>query len=335
MNLLRTNQATTKVFRRLAATALVTVALFVVPAGSVGAASKKAAKCDALAGWSTMVGRAPTFVAGGATGLYVWQERGSWRIGATNDRGAPTTFAATVTFDAPITGRPVGTEGKSDIVEIRAQSVKLRFANFGGLDGVQIDAPCASTISIKGEVDGQAMTAQQLFFGPTATNPTAIPGVLQRGGGSATAVPGAAVATQSATATACPTNPWPASVLGRPAFRSGPAGIYAWIEKGALRLAFVGDPGPPRLFEGRVVANGPVSVPTERTGRRDVVKAAGQQVTFSLRVNAAGDAFDVVSPCATSFSLEGTVDGVPFVGTQVFLGGTATPAATVPVIISR
>ena len=324
-------------FRRFVAIMVATLVIVTVPVSSVGAASKKTAKCDASSGWTQFAGRAPSFVAGGATGLYVWQERGLWRIGATNDRGTPTTFAATVTFDAAISGKPVGTEGKSDIVDIRVQSVRLRFSNFGGLDGVQIDAPCASTISVKGEIDGQPMTAQQLFFGPAATNPTVIPGVIQRGAGPSSA--GAASTTVgsqvAATATACSTAPWPAGLLGKPAFRKGPAGVYAWIEKGTLRVAFESDPGAPRLFEGRVVANAPVSVLSERTGRKDVVKASGQQVAFSLRVNALGDTFDVVSACATSFSLEGTVDGVALLPTQIFLGSAASVATAVPAIVSR
>ncbi len=316
------------------------IACGVLAAAPVGAAAKKAPKCDATAGWTAFAGRAPSFVAGGTTGLYVWQERGVWRIGATNDRGAPTTFSAVVTFDAPISGKPVGTEGKSDIVEIRSQSVRLRFSNFGGLDGVAIESPCASTISVKGEVDGQAMTAQQLFFGPAATNPSAMPGVIQRGSASPTTSAVAASLTAQpavspAVATACPTTPWPVGVSGRPVFRRGPAGVYAWIEKGVLRLAFENDPGAPRQFDGRVVANAPVSVRAGGVERREVVKASGQQVVFSLRVNAAGDSFDVMSPCATSFSLEGSIDGVPIAPTMIFVGGSAAPAGSVPAIISR
>ena len=331
-------------FRMLRLVAVVVTALTVLGTAVVpaDAATKKAAKCDATSGWAAFAGRAPNFVAGGTTGLYVWQERGVWRIGATNDRVGPTTFSAVVTFDAPITGKPVGTEGKSDIVEIRSQSVRVRFSNFGGLDGVAIESPCASVISVKGEIDGQAMTPQQVFFGPAAMNPSAMPGAIQRGSAvptiSAAATTSASTgqpAVSAAVATACPTTPWPAGVSGRPAFRRGPGGIYAWIEKGVLRLAFETEPGPPRQFDGRVVANAPVKALSGAVERRDVVKASGQQVAFSLRVNAAGDSFDVVSPCATSFSLEGSVDGVPLAPTQIFVGGSATPAVSVPAIISR
>ena len=330
--------------RLLALVAILSTALGTLAATPAGAATKKTAKCDASSGWGAFAGRAPSFVAGGTTGLYIWQERGVWRIGATNDRGAPTTFSAIVTFDAPISGRPVGTEGKSDIVEIRSQAVRLRFSNFGGLDGVAVESPCASVISVKGEIDGQALTPQQLFFGPGATNPASMPGTIQRGSVSPTTSavsptpassgqPAAPVAV--AVATACPTTPWPAGVSGRPAARRGPGGIYAWIEKGVLRLSFETEPGAPRQFDGRVVANAPVTARSGAVERRDLVKALGQQVAFSLRVNAAGDSFDVVSPCATSFSIEGSIDGVPLAPSQIFVGGAATPAGSVPAIISR
>ncbi len=323
---------------RLIVLAAILLTALGAPAGRVGAAPKKAAKCDSAAGWAAFAGRAPSFVAGRTTGLYVWQERGVWRIGATNDRGAPTTFSAVVTFDAPISGKPVGTEGKSDIVEIRSHSVRLRFSNFGGLDGIAVESPCATVISVKGEIDGQAMTPQQLFFGPGATNPASMPGTIQRGAASPSTVATTAAPTGQpavAVATACPTTPWPAGVSGRPATRRGPGGIYAWIEKGVLRLAFEIDPGPPRQFDGRVVANAPVTARAGAVERRDLVKASGQQVAFNLRVNAAGDSFDVMSPCATSFSIEGSVDGVALVATQIFVGGAATPAVSVPAIISR
>ena len=328
--------------RLIALAAILLIALAAPASVPAGAATKKTAKCDASSGWAAFAGRSPSFVAGGSTGLYLWYERGVWRIGATNDRGAPTTFSAVVTFDAPISGKPFGTEGKSDIVEIRSQSVRLRFSNFGGLDGVAIESPCASAISVKGEIDGQAMTPQQLFFGPGATNPASMPATIQRGSPSSTASavtttppttgqPAASVAV----ATACSTTPWPVGVSGRPAARRGPGGIYAWIEKGVLRLSLEGEPGAPRQFDGRVVANAAVTVRSGAVERRDVVKASGQQVVFSLRVNASGDSFDVVAPCATSFSIEGSIDGVPLAPSQIFVGGAMTPAGSVPAIISR
>lgn len=330
--------------RLIVVAAIALAALGASAAAPAGAATKKAAKCDASSGWAAYAGRAPSFVAGGATGLYIWQERGVWRIGATNDRSTPTTFSAVVTFDAPISGKPVGTEGKSDIVDIRPQSVRLRFSNFGGLDGVAVESPCASTISVKGEIDGQAMTPQQLFFGPGATSAASMPGIIQRGSASPNTSVGATTSTLTgqpaasvavAVATACPTTPWPVGVSGRPVTRRGPSGIYAWTEKAMLRLAFESEPGAPRQFEGRIVANAPVTARSAGVDRRDVVKASGQQVAFSLRVNAAGDSFDVVSPCATSFSIEGSIDGVPLLPTQIFVGGAATPAGSVPAIISR
>ena len=171
-----------------------------------------------------------------------------------------------------------------------------------------------------------------------------MPGIIQRGSASPNSSVGATTPTLTgqpaasvavAVAVACPTTPWPVGVSGRPVTRRGPSGIYAWTEKAMLRLAFESEPGAPRQFEGRIVANAPVTARSAAVDRRDVVKASGQQVAFSLRVNAAGDSFDVVSPCATSFSIEGSIDGVPLLPTQIFVGGAATPAGSVPAIISR
>ncbi len=343
---------TYRTHRSIAARVLVAFVLAVGASSAVSvdakAATTKKVKCDANAGWAPLTGRAPTFVAGGPTGLYLWQERGTWRVGATNDRGTQTTFTATVTFDAAISGKPVGTEGKSDIVDVRTQSVRLRFSNFGGLDGVAIEAPCATAITIQGSIDGQSLNGQQVFLGSSAANPASVPVTVTRSTASAIAtstVLAVPFSTSAATilgaqatpavAVACSTAAWPAALNGRPAFRRGPAGIYAWIEKGILRLAFEADPGSPRLIEGHVVANGPVTLRSVANERKDQVKLAGQQVTFSLRVGGGGDAFDVVAPCATSFSIDATIDGVSVASTQVFVGPTAAPAAALPLVLSR
>ena len=324
---------------------------FGAPSGAEAAGKK--VKCDASAGWAALAGRSPSFVVGGPTGLYLWQERGVWRLGATNDRAVQTTFTATVSFDAAIARRPVGTEGKSDIVDVRSQSVRIRFSNFGGLDGVAIESPCASSITVQGAVDGQPLTPQQVFLGGGAVNPSAVPVTLTRStlpasasaptvapsngvaGGAST---GASTATSAAAAVtaACSTPAWPAALVGRPAIRRNLTGVFAWIEKGgALRVAFESDPGTPHLIEGRVVANGPVIVRFVPNSRRDVVKASGQQVTFSLRARGSGDTFDVVAPCANSFSIDATIDGVQVTPAQVFLGPSATPAVSLPTLITR
>ena len=344
---------TSRTFRSSAVRAFAALVLSVGASSAASvqanAASTKKVKCDASSGWSALAGRAPTFVAGGPTGLYLWQERGTWRVGATNDRGTQTTFTATVTFDASISGKPVGTEGKSDIVEVRAQSVRLRFSNFGGLDGVAIEAPCASTIGIQGSIDGQPLTSQQVFLGSSAANPASIPASVTRSIAPVVAatstVVGVPVSTSAVTTlgvqatpavvVACSATAWPAALTGRPAFRRGPAGIYVWLEKGILRLAFEADPGSPRLIEGRVVANGPVTVRSLANERKDQVKVSGQQVTFSLRVGGGGDAFDVVAPCATSFSIDATIDGVAVASNQVFVGPNAAPPAALPLVLSR
>ncbi len=335
--------------RRILAVVLTIVASLGVAAPGASAAAKKA-KCDASSGWGALAGRSPAFVAGGPTGLYLWQERGVWRVGATSDRGSATTFSATVIFDAAVSGRPVGTEGKSDIVDVRSQSVKFRFLNFGGLDGVAIESPCASNVTIQGAIDGQPLSPQQVFVGPGATNPAAMPATVSRGAPAAStttqvattlAIPASAASAAGATqaaptaVAACSSAPWPAPLTGRPVFRKGPAGIYTWIEKGVLRLAFESDPGSPRLVEGRIVANGPVALRSVANERRDQVKVSGQQVSFSLRVGGGGDTFDVVAPCATSFSLEATVDGVAITPTQVYVGPSAAPAAALPLVLSR
>ena len=320
--------------------ALVAVASVVVGMPSGAQAASKKAKCDASSGWATLAGRSPSFVVGGQTGLYLWQERGIWRVGATNDRGTQTTFTATLSFDAAISGRPVGTEGKSDIVDVRSQSVRVRFSNFGGLDGVAIESPCATSITLQGSIDGQPLTPQQVFLGGSAANPSAVPVLVTRStsspAGPASTAAGLTTAPTGAATAACPTTSWPTLLIGRPAFRRGASGIYAWIERsGSLRLAFESDPGAPRIIEGRVVANGPISVRSTVTSSRDVVKVSGQQVTFSLRVGSVGDTFEVVAPCANSFSIEAVVDGVPATPNQVFLGASAAPAASLPVVLNR
>jgi hypothetical protein len=332
-----------RIFRLSLGFALAGASLF----GAADAQAAKKAKCDATSGWSAFAGRPATFTAGAATGLYVWQERTAWRFGVTNDRGAPTTFSVQVTLDANVSGKPVGAEGKSDILEVQAKQVKFRFANFGGLDGVAIESPCATSITIQGEINGQPLTSSQVFLGVGGGNPVAMPAVLSRGvpvskaaavaaaPTTASAMVVAPTAVSTTVAPPCPSMPWPVSVLGRPPVKKGPSGMYAWIQGNALKIALEADPGAPRLFEGKITANAAVTLKGVGADRKDQVLVAGQQVSFALKVGKASEVFDVVSPCATSFMIEALIDGVAISPAQVFVGAGAANPVAVPAVLAR
>ncbi len=317
-----------------------TVLLGVTASGASAAAADKkkaAARCDGTSGWSSVVGRPTTLAAGSALGLYVWNQKGTWVVAATGPDRKQKLFQGVVSFDLPIAAKPVGLEGRSDVVAVGLNAVAFTFKNFGRLDSVAVNAPCATTVTINGTVDGVALTSQQIFIGASATNPTAAPAVVRRDSSSASTV-SASVPSDPA---ACATAAWPANTVGRPsAFRARrQAGFHLWNEKssGGWQALAVADLGRPQLFEGRITANAPVVFQPLGLEGRDAVKvdATTNTISFSFRTNRTGDGFLFFAPCASQLVIEVSVDGVELEGADVLVGPAAQPAPVMPLTITR
>ena len=357
----------TRLGRTRTAAANLFVALVIVTTGAMVAAgpasagtivgvgsAARAARCDPTQGWAAASGRPSSLQRLGAAGVYIWNERGVWRVAATHADRDLRTFQGTISFDTAMSSRPVGIDGRFDLVVPNANSASFTFKNIGGIDSILATSFCASTVTVTGTLDGQPLTPAQIFIGAGAVNPAGSPAILTKGAAPApattvaastpstavaplpTTAPGAAVGT-------CPATPWPPGTAGRPANLRPKlaAGLFAWSEKTGWTVLVSGDPGRPQLFSGRVTMvvpapSGGVAVqPIGLEGRTDSVRVEGNTVVFSLRIGNGFDGFQLFAPCATSVTIEGTLDGVPLTAAQVFIGASAISPSSLPFTVTR
>jgi hypothetical protein len=362
-------------FRRLVLVLTTAIAVGVVAPTQAHAASKKAAqqRCDATSGWGAL-GRPATLNRLGASGFYVWQEKnGTWRISTTHENRKKRAMAGTITFDAPITTKPSGAEGTFDELTSPTQtSVSFSFENFGGIDGISVEARCATQITISGTSEGQPLTNLSYFVGASSSSPKTAPLILARTSPNPSAVPmpaqnvefpevtttvpastttiagspspasssvstaAPAVGVAAPIAGSCPVGNWPISMAGRPkALKAGKAapGMYLWTETNLVKVLFVADATSPVTYSGRISADAPIAVAPVGLDGGDSVKADGLVVTFSLKTSSALDGFNMNAPCATRFTVEVDAGDAPPV--TLFLGVNSTPVPAANAFLFR
>ena len=309
-------------------------------------AKKTVAKCDAT-GWASVSGRPVALGPLAPAGIYVWNEKGVWRVAVTHADRRVQVFQGTVSFDVAMTATPVGVEGRFDVVVPNKNAASFTFKNYGGIDSIAITAPCATTMSVTGTIDGTPVDVSQIFLGPTGANPTAVPATITRSAvatatAAAVVVVSPTVAPASAAATTCTTTAWPAVTIGKPSIRPRTAsGLYAWSEKSGWSVLVSGDPGRPQVFKGKVTVIAPVSSggvvvqPLSNEGASDDVTVQGNTVLFEFKAGNGIDGFVLFAPCASQVTIEGTIDGVPMTAAQMFVGAGATPVTGVPFTATR
>ena len=335
------------------------VAVAVAPASPALAAVKKpVAKCEA-GGWIGAAGRPTNLGALAPAGIYVWIEKGFWRVAVTHADRRVQVFQGTVSFDAAMSATPVGVEGRFDVVVPNKNSASFTFKNYGGIDSIAISAPCATTMSVTGTIDGSPIDASQIFLGPNGTNPAAVPATVTKGTlpaaaattpaastastASTASAPPTVVATAAAAANSCVATQWPAVTAGRPTIKARTAsGLYLWSEKSGFWSVMVsGAPGRPLEFRGRITVVAPASTggvvvaPSPADLSRDDVTVQGDSVLFNLKVGNGVREFVFYAPCASQITIEGAIDGVAMTTAQVFVGSGATPVPAMPYTVTR
>jgi len=327
---------------RVAAVLAVGMFLSVVgPSGAARAAKKSVSKCDAVGGWSAVAGRPAGLTRLSVGGLYLWNEKGVWRISVTHGDRKLQKFQGTISFDAPITTRPVGVEGTfADVVQTNGSTATFAFANYGGVDGIAVNAPCATAVTLSGTIDGQPVAASQVFLGTSGTNPPSVPVVLTKSTSAPQPLSGttSAVPPSAAVAKECANVVWSTWLQGRPAVlrnngRGATQGMYLWAEKSVLRAVLVGETGKLVQVDGTLTANAEVRVsPVGLEGKRDALKAEGTVASFSFSSGGNLDGFDLISPCATQVVIEATMNDGPI---TLFLGPSATAVPALPYLLTR
>ena len=299
--------------------------------------SKKAlaVKCDGASGWAALTGVPAGLNRGAPLGLYVWNYRGAWRVTATGPGRKQRVFQGTLAFDAPVTAKPVGVEGRSDVVVVGTSSVAFTFKNFGQLDGISVEAPCSTSVTLSATIDGVALTPTQVFLGAGGTAPTAVPVVLRK-----EVVPPAVLQSDPAATSACPSTAWAENTTGRPPWRKVKTrALHVWVEKGVWQIQATGENGRPATIEGRITFNAPVTVKGSGLEGSDELRVDprfdGSSVVFSFRSGRLTDGFTVASPCASQVTIDAMIDGVPIPTAALLIGPDSAPATAVPFVMSR
>ena len=351
-----------RVLRRFAVVGLALMTLLLVGVVEpAAAASQKKSKCDSGAGWA-FVGRPTNLSRLGSDGVYVWFEKGAWRVATTHANRRVQHVSGSITFDAAVTGKPSGSEGTFGDVSVPSPNVvNFSFSNYGGVDGISVASPCTTSVSVTATVDDVLVSPNQLFVGAAGTNPSSVPltmarsaavsgsqpGVSNVGGSSSVVVPSlpaavvppaasSSIPTAAGAPVACSAGGWPAVLSGRPkvlSAKSVPEGVYLWVEKNILKVQVIVDGPQPSMVVGRISANATVTVVgAGLEGKRDTVKSDGSTISFSLRVNRASDGFELTSLCATQFVVEATIDEVV---APLFLGANSAPIPAQPYLVAK
>ncbi len=318
----------------------VLLAVFSVPTAGYAQKPKKAVplRCDGAAGWSAVAGAPSQLSKYGPLGLYVWNQKGVWRVTATGPERKLRRFQGTVSFDAPIVVKPFGLEGRSDSAVATESSVAFTFKNFGQRDGIAIEAPCATSVTLMGTIDGVPLATTQVFVGASGAPASTIPMVLRKDVPTAPPSTGALVDTSAAV---CPSAAWPANTVGRQAGVKKFKGraLHVWFENGKWQFFATNEPGRPQMLAGRISFNAPVTVKANGVDAAEELRVEprfdGSSVLFSFNGGSLPEGFSVTSPCASQITIEAVVDGAPLGTSSLLVGPDSAPATAMPFVIVR
>jgi hypothetical protein len=163
--------------KRLVSITLVGAAL--AAGGSVAGATTtstapKAATCPSGT-WPAAVEGRPSAAKIGMTGVALWHDSAGWHLRASEAGRDRAVFAGTVSTDGVLVSVRRHLEGGDVTVRPGPHSVAYRFTNYGGVDGIDFGAVCASTIRVTAYLDGHLVPASHIVIGAGNTHPTGQP----------------------------------------------------------------------------------------------------------------------------------------------------------------
>jgi hypothetical protein len=133
--------------------------------------------------WPDLANGTPAgFDAGDTGGVYVWHNTDGWHLRVTHRGDDGRVFTGTIWTAGTINHVvPVKFE-KDDSAKTGPNDhvLTLRFANYGGIDGVDFVTHCAEGLHINLKVDGRELPVERVFVGHTSFHPTSMPFVIRR-----------------------------------------------------------------------------------------------------------------------------------------------------------
>jgi len=126
-------------------------------------------------------GRPVQLKAGAEAGLYLWHNDHGWHAFVTHADHQKVTFRITVRSTTNIYGVETHDERGDAVIEHADEhAVTLRATNYGYLDGMNFRTGCGRGIEVSGTINGQPLTASQVFVGHDGDHPANFPVTIKR-----------------------------------------------------------------------------------------------------------------------------------------------------------
>lgn len=120
-------------------------------------------------------GQPASFAPGAATGLYLWHTETGWHMRVTHPGDDKVVFRGAITSASPLRAVERRTESRDVMVSVSRTKVSFRFTNHGKVDGIDFRVACGRGFSVNGTVNGERLTADQVFIGADGHHPPAVP----------------------------------------------------------------------------------------------------------------------------------------------------------------
>lgn len=158
-----------------------------LPTSAAAAASTLAATDGASAtactggAWPARVQGAPAVHAGSAAGDYLWHDATGWHLRVTHAGTLKVGFSGIIRANKPLTVRGYRLEpGDTFTVSADRLSVSFRFANYGGLDGLDFTTACATRLGVSARMNGALLPVRRIWIGRTGQHPLQNPFAIVR-----------------------------------------------------------------------------------------------------------------------------------------------------------
>jgi hypothetical protein len=134
------------------------------------------------AGWPTTVeGRPATFKSGGRAGEYLWHNANGWHLRVTKHRPYARVFSGKIVSDTEMTVKSYHLESNDRWrLSEDKKTLTYRFVNRGYIDGLDIKAPCATKLWVRGSMSGLKLPVGRIWLGSTGLHPLTNPFTIER-----------------------------------------------------------------------------------------------------------------------------------------------------------
>ncbi len=121
-------------------------------------------------------GAPASFRAGRPAGYWVWHDAHGWHLRVTHNTRTRLVFTGVVTATNPMTTVRVRDEAHDRVVRSAdRRTTTFRFTNYGGVDGIDVTAACATTVSFRLYAAGHLVSPSRIHLGAKAAAATSNP----------------------------------------------------------------------------------------------------------------------------------------------------------------